>query len=270
MTTVTETEEKLAKTRSKSFATFALPNSVALIKKASASGDELKTSALATYAGHSSHTSGPFKQKLASLREWGLITTNGSGVANLTDIAKELAHPTDEQATNQFLLTAFQNCSIFWNLYRDLAKEMEMETDTVVNHAIKNFGIKPSAKNSFIKSFIDSAEAVKLAERVGNSKVIFSNNVIELTLPNEIEKDSISTEPKKIVSDEEFSESRKERFLNQRKFIRPAVSQHWKIDDIDIIFEVRSIEPLPSSAFEKLGTVIAAINELNDHIERDS
>jgi len=85
-------ERTSTRVRSASFPLLSLPQAVKIIKDAGTYGPRHSRTAIATYAGHSSANSGPFKQKLSALRDWGFISGNGDEL-ELTELAMKIAPP---------------------------------------------------------------------------------------------------------------------------------------------------------------------------------
>ncbi len=164
------TKAATSKGRGIGFPFLSLPEAVKIVRDAGSYGKQHSASALASYAGHATANSGPFKQKLAALREWGFITTS-NGEVSLTDAAMHIAYPTAPDETAQVLMAAFRGCGIFWKTYEDTAKGIPLKPELIANGAVTRYQIGVGSKDRFMKSFLESAEAVGLAQRMPNGEI---------------------------------------------------------------------------------------------------
>jgi len=73
---------------------------------------EIKVEALATLLGHKDHRSGAYRQKLASLKRWGL-----SDGKKLTDLADKLLHPMEGEKW-MWIFEAIKKVQLFWELLK--------------------------------------------------------------------------------------------------------------------------------------------------------
>ncbi|HET9412038.1 MAG TPA: hypothetical protein VFO38_04265 [Candidatus Saccharimonadales bacterium] len=251
-------DKQVTKERGASFPHLSLPEAVKIIRDAGSYGKRHSLSALATYAGHSSYTSGPFKQKLAALREWGFITTN-NGNAQLTDAAMTLVYPTDAQKPKDALRAAFQSCGLFWKIYEDSAKGIPLKPELLANSAVSTHRIGVSAKTRFLKSFVESAEAVELAQRLPSGEVKFielSNSPVELDGPIEVEEDK-NDELHVVVTGVKQDQ------------LRPVVNQIWTDGNSEISLVIKSSRPLEAGSFESIGSIVTQIEMLWTKLGQD-
>jgi hypothetical protein len=242
---------KVKGTRGASFPALSLPGAVKVIRDAGSYGKQHSQSALATYAGHTTVNSGPFRAKMAALRDWGLIAGTGDTVV-LTDAAMKIAHPTSPEATAETLLAAFEGCAIFWKFYQTTAKGREFELETLANTAVNNYGISVSTKDQFVRSLVESAEAVGLVQRVSTGRVQFK------ALPQG-EDAAVGDD----IRQTDTSELGKPAFSTRKRLAQqPALRQVWPIHGGEITFEIMSSRPIPAEAFGKVGQVVQQIQEL--------
>jgi len=253
MTEVTKTEasteDGVKDSRSIRFPSLSLGESIKIIKEAGKYGRQHGVDAMAGYAGHQTANSGPFRQKLSSLREWGLVAKT-DGKVTLTDLAMGIAHPTTEDASVD-VLAAFRKCELFWNLYETKAKNVSLKISHLANSAVTERGVSVGAKDKFMKSFLESAETAGLAEQVGNDEVRF--------LPveeNEQKKsvDNPASDDAQALQDDPGAEGQVPPVDPRGK--RPVVNQVWDDDDYQIVVQVRSKSSLPVAAFGKMGTLM--------------
>lgn len=249
--TTDETKDKTISTRGTSFPILSLPDAAAIIRDAGKYGKQHNADAIAQYAGHTTANSGPFKQKLAALREWGLIAKSGDKLA-LTETAMKIAHPPTVEAERQALLSAFHNAKLFSTLYDETAKGMPLKEAMLANSAVNTHNISVNSKAKFIQSFVDSAVEVGLAERLDDSQIRLNSSAAP--------KDTA------VVEDEDEPSTPDSGKVDQSKG-RPAqlnkvINQVWSSDGSQIVLEVYSANTLTAATFSKLGTAVTSIENL--------
>jgi hypothetical protein len=206
---------------------------------------------MATYAGHATANSGAFKSKMAALRDWGLITGSGDTIV-LTDVAMKIAHPPSPEEAARALLNAFRSCSIFWKVYEDAAKGRDLDLGQLANSAVNNYGVSVGSKEQFVKSLVDSAEAVGLAQRISGSSVRFKS------LSDEGPLDEGETKPPSAESVPPATDRR----AGDRSAAAPVLKQVWPINSGEISFEIRSSHAINADAFGQVGKVVEQIQAL--------
>jgi hypothetical protein len=236
--------------RGASFPVIALPGAVKIIRDAGSYGNKHSMAAMATYAGHATTNSGTFKSKMAALRDWGLITGTGDTVV-LTDTAMRIAHPPSPEEAANALSGAFRGCPVFWKFYEEAAKGKDLDLAALANNAVNNYSISVASKDQFVKSLIDSAEAVGLAERVPGNRVRLitpsSQTPPELHDSGQANGQDIAIPPAGGAN---------------AKKVQPVISQIWPLKQGEISFEIRSTKAIPASAFGQVGKVVEQIQEL--------
>jgi hypothetical protein len=241
------------KTRRKSgtgFPVVSLADAASILKEAGKYGFEHSTAAFASYMGHSTTNSGAFRQRLAALRDWKLITGRGDNVA-MTEVGKMIALPTDEEAERRALRDAFHSYSAFSKLYEGSARGTPLAPRGLRNRAVHDFGVVPSRAIKFVNSFIDSAVTAGLAE-------VSEDGQVTLLVVDENSTDATTmVESRLPTSTPEIAR----RTLSARAGA-PVVHQSWTIAGGTIIFEIRSNQPLPASAFVTVGEVVASLENL--------
>src|SRR6185503_9990668 len=96
-TELKQEDETIKMARGTGFPAISLPEAVEIVEKAGAYGRQHSMNALANYAGHSTVNSGPFRRKLAALKDWGLVAKAGNGIT-ITPLGMEIAHPTSPES----------------------------------------------------------------------------------------------------------------------------------------------------------------------------
>jgi hypothetical protein len=245
--------EKVIRQRGASFPYLSLPEAVKIVRDAGSYGRQHSRSALATYAGHSTSESGPFKQKLAALREWGFIL-GSSDLLTLSDTAFTIAHPESPEDAASALLSAFKGCDVFWKIYEKAAKGTELTIDSLGNMAIHSYQINVASKAKFTQSLIDSAEIVGLAMRKPNGRVVFNpamGEVLNFSKPEE-----------KIGMDDSLHGIALSAGTSL-KYQDIVVRQVWDIPQGTIVFEVNSKVPLGGSSYMQIAAVVTSIEDLS-------
>jgi hypothetical protein len=204
--------------------------------------------------GHSSTNSGAFRQRLAAFRDWKLIAGRGDRLA-MTDIARMIAHPTDDEAERKALQTAFMNSPVFFKLFDESAKGKPLSAGPLGNRAVLNLGVAPGSKDKFVQSFVDSAVAAGLASLNEDGQV-----VLEALDPG---ADRIQqSADAQFIHDRPSSPTSPAQTQGMARGGTPVVHQTWAIDGGSIVFEIRTDKPLPATAFTTVGQVVASLELL--------
>jgi hypothetical protein len=239
--------------RTTGFPVVSLAEAAAILKEAGKYGFDHSTAAFATYMGHSTTNSGAFRQRLAAFRDWKLIAGRGDSLA-MTDIARVIAHPTDDEAERRALQTAFMNSPVFFKLYEESAKGKPLAPGPLGSRAVLNFGVAPGSKDRFVQSFVDSAVAAGLAELNEDGQIALA----PLKLGADAGLQSTAERP---VDNPQPVQSSSGTQPGARQGT-PVVHQMWAIDGGSIVFEIRTDRPLPASAFATVGEVVASLERL--------
>lgn len=240
--------------RTTGFPVVSLAEAAAILKEAGKYGFDHSTAAFAAYMGHSTTNSGAFRQRLAAFRDWRLIAGRGDSLA-MTDIARMIAHPTDDEAERRALQTAFMNSPVFFKLFDESAKGKPLAPGPLGNRAVLNLGVAPGSKDKFVQSFVDSAVAAGLASLKEDGGIVLA--------PLEVGADG-GQQP----SEEQFIGNRQPgppssgRTQPAARQGTPVVHQTWAIDGGSIVFEIRTDKPLPATAFATVGEVVASLEHL--------
>jgi len=236
------------------FPVVSLAEAAAILKEAGKYGFDHSTAAFATYMGHSTTNSGAFRQRLAALRDWKLIAGRGDSLT-MTDIARVIAHPTDEVAERRAFQAAFMNSPVFFKLYESSAKGQPLTQGNLGSRAVLDFGVAAGSKDKFVQSFVDSAVAAGLAEVNDDGQVVL--------LPLGAEGDAADTPVAEQQVDGPVAvPPMAGRTQSTTRQGTPVVHQVWEIEGGSILFEVRTDKPLPAGAFVTVGQVVASLEHL--------
>lgn len=231
------------------FPVVTLPEAAEIMQEAGKLGFEHSVEAFAGYMGHTTTNSGAFRQRLAALRSWGLITGRGDTVA-ITEVGQRLAVTGSEDDERRALREAFQNCEIFARLYGLLAKNQPLPIGNLAAKAVHDLGVAPRAKDKFVDSFAASAVSAGLAETVEDGTVLL-----------------LADDPGEGAAEQPSPDLRSPTRVETptREHPREApiiVKQRWPIEKGEIVLEIRSSERLPGAVFGSVGRVVEMLEEL--------
>lgn len=231
---------------------MSLAEAATILKEAGKYGFDHSTPMFASYMGHSSTNSGAFRQRLAAFRDWKLIAGRGDSLS-MTDIARKIALPPDEQTEIQALREAFMNSPVFARLYEDIGKNRPLTQSNLGSKAIHDFGIAPASNEKFVQSFTESAVAADLGELTDDGLIVLrsisdENDMGDDDLPTDVDRSSRSS-----------ATAHAQPVMRQGA---PVVHQVWAIDGGTIAFEIRTDKPLPATAFATVGEVVASLEHL--------
>jgi hypothetical protein len=245
--------------RGAGFPLVPLPEAVELIARAAAHGRKHSLEAMAAYAGHATANSGPFRQKLAALRDWRFITT-GHDMVVLTDAGMQVALPASTESLLDGLLAAFQGCAIFWAVYQEAAKGVPLYPSSIGNVAVTAHGVSARAKEAFVRSFIGSANAVGLADKLPGGEVRLHTMQAGEAPPSEP-----ATAP--IPEPAPAAEGAPVPTHTQPTLSHPGIHQVWQDGQVAITLDIRSGQPLSPTAFMQVGAIVTAIETLREILQ---
>lgn len=246
-----DSESPMTKRRGKGFPIVPLPEARRILEHAGRAGTQHSLSAFAAYMGHQTTNSGAFKRRIAGLKDWGLITARGQEV-EFTDLGKRIALPPDPGQVRDDLRMAFRRCEIFERFYNQAAKNVPLDEAHLGNAAVLEQGIAPQSKDKFVRSFVDSAIAIGLAERRDASKVVLLSEMGEPTGPNGDAVDSPSSASDIVNAS-----------LSNEVSAAPIVLRlPWRLSEGELVLEIRLGRPLPPSAFSRIGEISTELEAL--------
>jgi hypothetical protein len=240
--------------RATGFPVVSLAEAAAILKEAGKYGFDHSTAAFATYMGHSTTNSGAFRQRLAAFRDWKLIAGRGDSLA-MTDIARVIAHPTDDDAERRAMQSASMNSPVFFKLYEESAKGKPLAAAQLGNRAVLNLGVSPGSKDKFVQSFTESAVAAGLAALNEDGQIVLR------PLDAGTDGGQPSSEDRSLDNPQAVQSS-SGRIQPAARQGTPVVHQAWAIDGGSIVFEIRTDKPLPATAFATVGDVVASLEHL--------
>jgi hypothetical protein len=241
-----------------------LATAVELIHKVGEHGGKFSHSAFAQYLGHTTANSGPYRAKVASLKDWALVTGQGGRVL-LTDLGKDVAKSPDPMADQALLRTAFDSCKIFKAFYDDSAKGMPLKRDTLARAAVFDHKVSAKAQDKFVSMLVDSAVAVGLATPDAEGTVTFkSAPAVERPQREDPEPDPQRDDPEPGEGGAGAPRRRQQPAppAPAESAVPVLLRQVWPTATGEVVLAVHSTDPLPASTFGLVGKVVEAAEEL--------
>lgn len=246
------TEKRPRQKRSTGFPVLPLPEAVRILKEVTKYGFDHTIPALATHMGHKTHNSGSFRERIAALRDWGLITRRDD-MFTMTETARMIAMPTDQAMELQSTRQAFKACRVFYTLYEQTAKGQAISREGIKAQAVHEFAVTPGRADKFVDSFVRSAMAAELAELDGEGQVILRNRAEDSEIEERVHEPG---EP----SPEQASPITPVAAVPVLQ--APTVHQAWPIRGGEIVLTIRTGGALPAASFEKIGEIVEALEKL--------
>jgi len=260
-------ESDRSASRGAGFPVLDLATAVETIHKVGEHGGEFSNSAFAQYLGHTTANSGPFRSKVASLRDWGLARSQGGRVF-LTDLGKAVAKSPEPMADQALLRSAFFSCNIFKAFYDDSAKGVPLKRDPLARAAVFDHKVSAKSQEKFVAMLVDSAVTVGLAEADGDTVTFRSAAaaaLVEAPDVREHEGDPEQDPPARPAGHGGGGATP----ARQPAPPAPAGSavpvllrQVWPTATGEVVLAIHSNDPLPASAFGLVGTVVQAAEDL--------
>lgn len=242
------------KAKGTSFPSLPLRESVDAVVIAGQNGADHHQEAFATYLNHRTANSGAFRAKLASLRDWGLITKRGEkDRVALTGLAQNLvmASP-DHYDEADLILQAFDSCRVFSQLYDDSAKNVATDLSRLRNQVLMRLGVSSDQVDKFVECFAASADFAGLAELDGPKITLLARDAVNRAREPEEADDAEESE----LAPSNWTrvlptptEQPMPVALSPEPATPIALRQAWPIDGGEIEFVIRTSEALPPSIY---------------------
>lgn len=271
------------KKRSTGYPQLALRDSVDAILTLGQHGPIHTHDAAAAYLGHSTANSGAFRNKLAALRDWGLIARGDKDHVILSDLAKQLVlDGPDHEEGGQLLLTAFESCRVFGMLYNDSAKDLPQDLARFRTNVVMRHGVASDQADKFIDSFVESVTYARLGNFDGSKLTLFPRDAAfkssdDLPPPEAAEEQSSPEEPavKQQGSQKAGSpldQTFREALLPQSAPNMPPVAlrQSWPIDGGEIEFVIRTPKAMPPDIYALMAEMAAVAAKMEQLLKPTS
>ncbi|WP_319435434.1 hypothetical protein [Mycobacterium sp. RTGN5] len=277
MSEQTSTAATQSKKRGVAFPQLSLQPAVEAIVAMGQHGADHSQDAAAAYLGHSTTNSGAYRNKLAALRDWGLIKRGDADRVILSDLAKDLVLAAPDHALERsLLLAAFDSCRVFEQLYEDSAKDLPQDLGRFRTAVVMRHGVATDQADRFLTNFIDSAEFAGLAKFDGNQVILLPRNRATAPEAPPPSKPSASADifsgifdhPTASVPPTELGNQVNRGAGHAEASTAPptpiALRQSWPIDGGEIEFVIRTPKALPPSIY----AVMAEMAEVAAKMEK--
>jgi hypothetical protein len=246
------------------FPSLPLDEAARVVKSAGKYGRSHSDAGFAGYLGHNTTNSGPFRSKMASLRDWGLIERPTDGQVPLTDLGHHLAHPSSTEDETSLLREAFFNATPFAGIYNESAKETDLSLEFIGNRAVTALGVSAQGKQRFADSFARSVVAAGLGRRDTKGMIQLIPSGVEPESLITADQARVETTPATVTASEPSGYERSVGRQPPRSHISgdpPTLHQEWKVSGGRVLFEVELDRPLPGTAFATVAKIIMAMEE---------
>lgn len=257
--------ESSQRTRGKGFPLIPLGEARDYVAEAAKYGMSHHLDAFAGYMGHSKASGGAFNNKIAAVRDWGLITRSGQQVS-LTALGQRLALPTDPAEEARDLREAFSASKIFQEAYERNAKGTPLSEEAFGNSAVLNLGIASGGRDKFVRSFVKSAALVGLAEVRGDKTFVLKAASDEPAGDADADAGASDEAPNDRATPPGVPAPEREQ-VPLPSGLRPAFRQSWEFEGGQLEISLALSSPLPREAYAHIGVAMA---ELIGILEDDS
>ena len=157
--------------KSRRYPSIELSYAIDVVKEAAKFGTKITDTQI---AGGGSTKSGAFVKKKASLGYYGLIEGRGDNY-EITSLSKSILYPKSDEEKKIAIQQAFTSATVFDEVYSIVAKNEEIDLDFFGNMIVREFGIKATAKEKFLNTFIKSGKYAGLIEQVSDKTILVRN-----------------------------------------------------------------------------------------------
>ena len=254
--TVTENRK-----RSAGFPQLPLRESVEAIITIGQHGAKHSQDAAAAYLGHSTANSGAFRNKLAALRDWGLLARGDRDRVMLSDLAQNLVlQAPDHEDARDLLLAAFESCRVFGMLFHDSAKDTPLDMQRLRTVVVMRHGVTSEHADRFVDSFVESVVYARLGTFDGSRVTLHERDTAFAQASDERER--VEEAPRTVAattSEAARVASSASAMPEVTESATPvAVRQTWPIVGGEIEFIIRTSNPLPPTVY----TLVAKMAEV--------
>ncbi|MEV7826393.1 hypothetical protein [Microbacterium enclense] len=251
--------EKVKQTRRAAgvgFPSMPLGDAVTLVKKIASYGTTHTDAAVASFLGHSTANSGPFRSKLAALKDYGLLAGRSTELT-VTPLALEIVHPGLDADPHESLKAAFLKCKVFATVLDALPKDHDLEVAGLANTAMHNHGVAPQSKEVFAASFVKSGVLAGLVEEVDAGRIRIPSSTATTSPEHSPAEGQQSGDVASLTHAIPVSSGSVTR-SSLPEPTNAVVNHSWPIDGGTVRFTIESSVTLPASAYAVVGSVIAA------------
>ncbi len=248
------------KKRGTGYPQLSLRDSVEAIISLGQHGPSHTHDAAAAYLGHSTANSGAFRNKLAALRDWGLIARGDKDHVILSDLAQNLVlDGPDHDSAGPLLLTAFESCRVFGMLYNDSAKDLPQDLSRFRTNIVMRYGVASDQADKFLDSFVESVTYAQLGSFDGAKLTLFERDKAFRSTVSSSASESDGSSPAKAPPSQPnppdprspLDTTFREAFAAPSASETPPVAlrQTWPIDGGEIEFVIRTPKAMPPDIY---------------------
>ncbi len=237
--------------RGAAFPRMTVPEATQALRQVHKAGRHHSPGSMSSLLGHSSPNSGAFRQKLADLREFGLVAGRGEEL-ELTTLALRITRPTSTDDADAAIRESFLHCATFEQMYTQVAKGEPMALEILGNLAIHTLNVGDHVADRFAQCFAEGVVAARLGERDDGNIVLWERE----------ERPAVTAG----ASSEEPSSGAQDLIAPVGHDEAVALHQTWSLDPGSVQLTIRVSEALPSSSFAPLAEAVTAIESLVTHL----
>lgn len=238
-----------ARQRGRGFPVLNLPRATEAVREVVKYGLRQTRGAFAERLGHQTADSGPFRQKLAAFREFGLVTSGGAEI-EFTDLGQQVAIPLDADAERAALQVAFFKCELFAGLFEVCAKESDLALKSIAATAFHQFQVAASSRDACALSFAESAVFAGLGE-------LSASGDLRLSLANV--RDAAQEVGRIAPSGTDRGSDGR---ADTRHGYGTDISIRHPLNGGEVAFSVRLEQSLPAATFGLLQSAVEAVDQL--------
>jgi len=233
-------------TRSAGFPSLTLTEALAQVQKLASFGGEHDDASAAGLMGHKS-PSGPYRTKMAALRDYGLV---GRGDPfKVTPLGLDLAHPALGYDQAEGRREAYQSVGLFVRMLELLTEGSSYSREDIGNTAVRKFGVSATKKDEFTESFVSGAITIGMMRENADGTVTYEPEGPGVG-DDPDQDDTGSVEPRRVPS---APAARRPQTSGT-----PALHHVWEIDGGTVDFTIFSSRTLPSGAYAEIAKVVMA------------
>lgn len=242
--------------RGTGFPSLTITEAVALIRQIAGFGAVHNNASLASALGHTTANSGPYRSKIAALKDYGLLTGRNDELT-VTQLAQEIANPGFDADPQADLRKAFEQCQLFMTVLGELGKNQNLAVSSLANHAMNRHGVSNQSKDSFAEIFVKSGEVVGLIEVVDaeHFKIVEPSQRTVEQPAGDVDGavPGVDTATSANVGGPGQPPAARQQFSAPSNAV---VNHSWPIEGGVIRFTIETSMTLPATAYAVVGTVI--------------
>lgn len=163
----------LTKERGTGFPKLSLSSAVGIMEKAFKYGKQWKREQFASFgskAGAGSANSGAFRNRVASLKDFGLIDTSGVTIVK-TDLSDQIVRPLTPEEREGAIRRALLNVDVFRSIIDSVEHGVDLSKTHIAEKAVTELGVSRAAKDTFVTSFVDSGKFAGIIEEIDHNSI---------------------------------------------------------------------------------------------------